>query len=224
MKADLNRIKAALQQLAQNPNYCDRSVTSNQDDTADNNASEATCKTATPTPSAPIPPLQPNRKVIALPTFNSLGDSNSPSSEENAKNSPNTDHLAVTPPSPTLMEQIQQVVQQIKNLYMEGPIVDGRLESYSCESTPSNDQRTVYDVASPVEYVKAAGSLEQDQVICEAPRACYRLSGVSETGQQWSYPCPIEQLPSVSVAIARYEKLLQLLEHKRNLETQLKEM
>ncbi len=221
MKADLNRIKAALHQLAQNPNYGD-SVTSNQDDTAVNNASEATCETAVSS-SAPILPLQPNRKVIALPTFNSSGADSSPNTEENAENSLNTDCLAVTPSPLTLTEQLQQVVQQITNLYMEGPIVDGRLESYACESPPSNDHKAVYD-ANPVEYVKAASSLEQDRVTCEAPRACYRLSGVSQTGQQWSYSCPIEQLPSVSVAIARYEKLLQLLEHKQNLEMQLKEM
>ena len=79
-------------------------------------------------------------------------------------------------------------------------------------------------MATPLEYVKAAGSLQQDQVICEAPRSCYRLNGVSLTGQQWSYPCPIEQLPSVSLAIARYEKLLQLLDRKHDLETRLKSL
>ncbi|WP_009631761.1 hypothetical protein [Synechocystis sp. PCC 7509] len=210
MKADLNKIKAALQQLEQNPNISKSPTltTSNQDTTA--SPLEPTCEAA-PDISKPIPPLQPNRKAPTLPTFNS-------SSEEKAVEK--VPSLEISLP-PTLMQELQQVVQQIENLYREGPIVDGWLESYPCDSTPSNDEYPINDAATSLEYVKAAGSLEKDKVICEAPRSCYRLNGVSK-GQQWSYPCPIEQLPSVSVAIARYEKLLQLIGRKQALETHLK--
>ncbi len=210
MKADLNKILAALQQIEQNPNFGDRSlVTPERDDTAPNQASEPINQAATPSSSTPIPPLQPNRKAPALPTFNL-------SQEESLSEAPTTNVVAAATPLPTrLMEEAQQVVQQIENLYMEGPIVDGWLESYPCESTTSNNDT--------VDYVKAS-SLEQDKVVWEAPRSCYRLNGVSQTGQPWSYPCPLEQLPSVSVAIARYEKLLQLLARKRNLETRLKQL
>ncbi len=210
MKADLNKIKAALQQLEQNPNSKSRTLTTSNQDTSASCPLEPTCEAA-PDTSKPIPPLQPNRKAPTLPLFNS-------SSEEKALEK--VPSLEIMPP--ILMQELQQVVQQIENLYREGPIVDGWLESYPCDSTPSNDDRAVKDVATSLEYVKAAGSLEKDRVICEAPRSCYRLNGVSKTGQPWSYPCPITQLPSVSLAIARYEKLLQLLDRKRDLETRVK--
>ncbi len=215
MKANLNKILAALQQLEQNPNSKSRPPNnSNRDDITDNKVSEATNNAVTPSFSAPIPPLQLSSKAPTLPTFDA-------SSQKNASDRKlvNNDFLPATPP-PGLME-LQQIIQQIENLYHEGPIVDGWLESYPCESTPSNDERVIEDIASSVEYVKAAGSLEENNVICEAPRSCYRLNGVSKLGQPWSYPCPIAQLPSVSVAIARYEKLLQLIDRKRELETRL---
>jgi hypothetical protein len=217
MKPDLNRIKAALQQLEQNPSSSDRaSVTSQRDTTADKQVSKATSKPpANPTSSAPIPPLQPNRKAPTLPTFDSLDTDNNLSNEEKAPDLP-------SPPPVKLVAEVQQVIQQIEILYMEGPIVDGWLESYPCEPTLGDDEMTVNDFATPVEYVKAAGSLEQDRAVWEAPRSCYRLNGVSVRGQQWSHPCPLDQLASVSVAIARYEKLLQLLARKRDLETNLK--
>lgn len=208
MKADLNKILAALQQLEQNPNSKSRPATSNLDSTV-GITSETTSEVVQLDASAPIPPIQPNRQAPNLPIFNSSGE-NAPAEEP---------IVVITPP--TLTQDLQQVIQQIESLYREGPIVDGWLESYACESTPSNDNTV--DMATPLEYVKAAGSLQQ-QVICEAPRSCYRLNGISSTGQQWSYPCPIEQLPSVSLAIARYEKLLQLLDRKYNLETRLKSL
>ena len=212
MKPDLNKILAALQQLEQNPNVSKSRppATSNLDNTV-GITSETTSEASQPDASAPIPPLQPNPQAPALPIFDSISEDASAAEEP----------IVVTTP-PSLTQDLQQIIQQIESLYREGPIVDGWLESYACDSTPSNDNTV--DMATPLEYVKAAGSLQQDQVICEAPRSCYRLNGVSLTGQQWSYPCPIEQLPSVSLAIARYEKLLQLLDRKHDLETRLKSL
>lgn len=206
---DLNRIKAALRQLEQNPNTRDRQVTSNQDTTPPRQDLEHPPNTASTASRSPIPPLQPNRKAPTLPTFNSLG-----ANEDNDLVTPSP----ATAPQLTIPGEVGEVIGQIESLYREGPIVDGWLESYACESIPSSD-RTVDDVDT-LEYVKA-GSLEQEKVVYEAPRSCYRLNGVSATGQSWSYPCPIEQLPSVSVAIARYEKLMQLLDRKRDLEKRL---
>ena len=213
MKADLNKILAALQQLEQNPNVSESRpfTTSNLDSTV-GITSETTSKAVQPDFSVPIPPLQPNSQVPTLPIFDSSSAEKPPAEEPS---------LVEIPP-PTLIQDLQLVIQQIESLDREGPIVDGWLESYACESTPSNDNTV--DMATPLEYVKAAGSLKQDKVICEAPRSCYRLNGISSTGQQWSYPCPIEQLPSVSLAIARYEKLLQLLDRKHDLETRLKSL
>jgi hypothetical protein len=211
MKADLNKILAALQQLEQNPNVSKTSPTTSNLDSTVGITSETTSK-AQPDFSVPIPPLQPNSQAPTLPIFDS----------SSAENPPAKEPIVVTTPPPSLIQDLQQVIQQIESLYNEGPIVDGWLESYAGESTPSNDNTV--DVAAPLEYVKATGSLKQDNVICEAPRSCYRLNGTSPTGQQWSYPCPIEQLPSVSLAIARYEKLLQLIDRKQDLETHLKSL
>lgn len=218
MKADLNKILAALQQLEQNPNSKSRPLNNSiGDDIADREVPEATNKAVTPSFSEPIPPLQPSSKAPTLPTFDA-------SSQKNAPDRPlvNNNVLPATPP-PGLMDELQQIIQQIESLYHEGPIVDGWLESYPCESTPSNDEGVSEDIAA-VEYVKAAGSLEENNVVCEAPRSCYRLNGVSKLGQSWSYPCPIAQLPSVSVAIARYEKLLQLVDRKWELKTRLNQL
>jgi hypothetical protein len=49
----------------------------------------------------------------------------------------------------------------------------------------------------------------------------YRLCGLDEQGRVWKRLCPSEQLPSLSLAIARYQKLRQLLAHKKNLEVRL---
>jgi len=40
----------------------------------------------------------------------------------------------------------------------------------------------------------------------------------------WSRPCPSEQIPSVSLAIARYQRLRQLLARKQQLETRLNQL
>lgn len=58
----------------------------------------------------------------------------------------------------------------------------------------------------------------------KSPQPGYRLCGLDEAGNMWSYPCPPEQLPSVSMAIARYQQLLQLLERKQQIETRLNEV
>lgn len=94
--------------------------------------------------------------------------------------------------------ELQQIVRQIQDLYLEGPIVDGWLESHPSEEPPR------------------AATLEK--VTCESPRVGYRLCGLDAAGNTWSYPCPPDQLPSVSIAIARYHKLQQLLVRKQYIE------
>lgn len=49
----------------------------------------------------------------------------------------------------------------------------------------------------------------------------YRLCGLSEDGQMWSRNCPPAQVPDVSLAIVRYQRLQALLHQKHRLETQL---
>jgi hypothetical protein len=114
-------------------------------------------------------------------------------------------------------EAIEQVVHQIQDLYHEGPIVDGYLEYYP--PAPEQDDPTLREVCFErvIDRLEEVSNLTSGQKI-GLPGASYRLCGVDASGQQWSYPCPLDQLPSVSMAIARYQKLQQLLQQKHKLE------
>jgi hypothetical protein len=99
----------------------------------------------------------------------------------------------------------KQILQQIQDLYGEGPIIEGWLES-------DKDQK--YWVGKDAHSIRIASSF--------APS--YRLCGVDSQGKVWSRTVPAQHLPSVSMAIARYQKLQQLLSRKQQLETRLNEL
>lgn len=108
---------------------------------------------------------------------------------------------------------IDLIVRQIQDLYHSGPIVDATLEYYP-PSPESSDEITEVCFERVIE-VEVSNLTSQEIGI---PGASYRLCGVDASGKQWSYPCPLDQLLSVSVAIARYQKLQQLLQQKYELE------
>lgn len=137
--------------------------------------------------------------------------------------------------------ELVQVLQQIQGLYLEGPIVDGWLESQSPQNMPSTapgtsklhhieiDQLISYvdeisDSQPSVSYqvYPAYGSVEPESE--KESGKGYWLYGLNEDGQVWSRPCPSEQIPSVSLAIARYQRLRQLLARKQQLETRLNQL
>jgi hypothetical protein len=129
--------------------------------------------------------------------------------------------------------ELQQILLQIQALYLEGPIVDGWLESHSHEPQPSRPDISGSavirhaDVDHLMDYVQEICNTQpetQQTVSCETPRTGYRLCGLSEDGQPWSRPCPPEQLPHVSLAIARYQKLRQLLGRRQYLEARLSQL
>lgn len=120
--------------------------------------------------------------------------------------------------------ELQQILRQIQDIYQEGPIVDGWLESHPRAPESGSATRHPGKVVHLIDYVEEVCSFEQGKVTCESPRAGYRLCGRDATGQMWSLPCPVDQLPSVSIAIARYQKLRQLLDRKRYLETRLSQL
>ncbi len=156
-------------------------------------------------------------KEPTLPKFNPLL-----SSHHNSSN-PNLEVKLMVKTQPDVASyksQLQEIIHQIQETYMEGPLVDGWLESYPCVPEPMATLRheSVY-MANYVEEV----CIGQENVTCESPRTGYRLCGLDAAGQKWSRPCPLEQLPSISIAIARYQKLRQLLENKHHLERRLKE-
>jgi hypothetical protein len=119
---------------------------------------------------------------------------------------------------------LNQVVQQIQDLYIEGPIVDGWLESHPRKPETGSEETTGLrpaEVDSLMSYVAELCDLPQGNVTCESPQPGYRLCGLDADGKVWSKPCPPEQVASVGLAIARHQRLRQLLARKRQLEARL---
>jgi hypothetical protein len=114
----------------------------------------------------------------------------------------------------------EQILQQIQEIYLEGPIVDGWLESQALEQPAE---------AFTLRHAEADRLMDYVEEICQAqpngadglPRTGYRLCGLDADGKLWSRPCPPEQVPHLSLAIARYQRLRQLLGRKQYLETRL---
>lgn len=111
--------------------------------------------------------------------------------------------------------ELRQILRQIQDIYMEGPIIEGWLESES--------PQTPIEVAAvpPIQKRREGVSNSQFQI---QKAAGYRLVGWDADGKLWSRPCPPEELPSVSLALARYQKLQHLLVRKQELETHLTEL
>jgi len=120
--------------------------------------------------------------------------------------------------------ELQNILKQIQDIYLEGPIVNGWLESNSQESeaggTATLRHAEVDRLMNYVEEICATGG----KVSYESSVSGYRLCGVDDAGKVWSRPCPSDQVPNVSMAIARYQKLRQLLGRKQSLETRLSQL
>jgi len=123
----------------------------------------------------------------------------------------------------TWQQELATIVQTIQTTYLEGAILDGWLESLG---TPSQqDEKTKAfrhaDISQLLSFVeKLQTGKIQPQDIHVVP-SNYRLCGINPDGQLWSYPCPPDQVPAVSMAIARHHKLRQLRIRQADLETRL---
>lgn len=115
-------------------------------------------------------------------------------------------------------QELQKIVRQIQDLYLEGPIVDGWLESPHTAAPEVNAgvSKAVRDKL--MNYIE---ELTDGKVTYQSPQPGYRLCGLDEEGKPWSKPCPPEQVPDIGIAIARYQKLRQLLKRKQDLESRL---
>ncbi|UBF28411.1 hypothetical protein K9N68_11365 [Kovacikia minuta CCNUW1] len=135
-------------------------------------------------------------------------------------------------------DELQQVLRQIQDLYLEGPIVDGWLESYTHQEGEAPAFRHA-DVDCLMDYVEKMRGSIPSTIPAETPSpssgevpqagqhdasAGYRLCGLNEDGQLWFRHCPAEQVPSVSLAIARYQRLRILLSRKQHLESRLSQL
>ena len=120
--------------------------------------------------------------------------------------------------------ELEQTVLGIQALYLEGPIVDGWLESH-----PVGSPQVMQSIgATTLRHAEIERLMDYVDEICRTNpttepefRTSYRLCGLDSDGQLWSRPCPSQQVPQVSLAIARYQKLRILLARKQTLETRL---
>ncbi len=134
-------------------------------------------------------------------------------------------------------QELEQIIQQIRSLYAEGPIVDGWLESQTesqVDSQPAQTQTLTQsiDLATLrhaetdhlLKYIEELCSTQQPPVEQAEAGVSYRLCGLNADGQLWSRSCPPQQVPYVSLAIARYQKLRILFSKKQSLETRLQQL
>ncbi len=122
--------------------------------------------------------------------------------------------------------ELQKIIRQIQDIYLEGPIVNGWLESHERQPEPEPGATATLrhaEVDRLMDYVEEICA-NGTKAPCPSHRAGYRLCGLDASGEVWSRPCPPEQVASVSMAIARYQKLRQLLGRKQYLETRLTQL
>lgn len=138
-------------------------------------------------------------------------------------------------------EQLRQVVQTIRLLYAQGPMVDGWLESSVggsavdgtegialADDTSGSIGSTVLrhgDADALMQYVEALeqvdGETPSEAGASDKSSTQYSLCCLDEDGQLRSQPCPAAQMAMVSTAIARYRKFKQLMSQKQTLEAKL---
>jgi len=114
--------------------------------------------------------------------------------------------------------ELEIVLKQIQDIYLEGQVINGWLES---NTQPMEGTATLRhgEIEAILDYVQ---QISQSEVtVNQSSRTDYRLCGVDANGQLWSRPCSVEEVPSLSIAIARYQKLRQLLGRKHYLESRL---
>jgi hypothetical protein len=128
-------------------------------------------------------------------------------------------------------QDLRQTVQRIQTLYMEGPMVDGWLETVDEQPVSAADSDAALlrhgDPQALSSYVERLCQSAETPAPAEPPgadlaRPGYRLCSLDSDGRVQHYPCPPEQVSTLSLAIARHQKLRQLLDHKQYLEAKLK--
>lgn len=125
--------------------------------------------------------------------------------------------------------ELQQVLKQVQDIYLEGPIVNGWLEAYAQETASDRTLRHA-ELDCLMNYVEqtwkpiAPIAATTQPSLIELPPSGYRLCGLNEDGQLWFRHCPAEQVAAVSMAIARYQRLSQLLTCKQTLEARLSQL
>lgn len=122
-------------------------------------------------------------------------------------------------------QALRDTLLEIQQLYLAGPIVDGWLESTNRQThqTDLNEHAAVLRHGDPEQVAAYVEKLAQQTPIEDATHSShYRLCSLDADGQMQCQDCPPEQLGVVSQAIARNQKLRQLVSQKQYLEAKLK--
>lgn len=121
--------------------------------------------------------------------------------------------------------ELHKILRQIQDLYLQGPIVNGWLESHTIKPQPEATATLRHaEVDRLMDYVEEICAAQEAQPPSDSSRAGYRLCGLDASGEVWSRPCPPDQVPGVSMAIARYQQLRQYLDRKQKLENRLNQL
>jgi len=113
---------------------------------------------------------------------------------------------------------LHRVLSQIQQLYSDGPMIDGWLESTSPDQTPHKAKPLRLQPEDDAQWSQYQGQNNYN------PEPIYYVCGYTETGELWSRPCPTEQIANISLAISRYQKLQDLLRYKKTIEHYLAEL
>ena len=122
-------------------------------------------------------------------------------------------------------QALRDILREIQELYMAGPIVDGWLESTNRQAnqTVLDEHAAILRHGDPEQVAAYVEKLAQQAQADQSTQGSqYRLCRLDAEGQMQCEDCPPEQLGVISQAIARNQKLRQLVSHKQYLEAKLK--
>ncbi|HEY9820779.1 MAG TPA: hypothetical protein V6D35_08360 [Candidatus Sericytochromatia bacterium] len=227
MKPELQRIETALHQLkkpqSSNSQTTSASVEHQTDPVAQQSGRKQTA--GEPSFSMAVQPFPASKHQVKTPTLPKLKPLNI-SEHRHAANPALAMNLLqeIQEIVARWQEELQTIVRQIQDIYIEGPIVDGWLESHARDGKEAPGTVRPAEGDRLMDYVEEVWNQPDAKVTLESPRTGYRLCGLDASGQFWARPCPPDQVPSVSLAIARHQKLRQLLNRKQELETRLSQL
>lgn len=124
-------------------------------------------------------------------------------------------------------QELHLLLRQIQDLYLEGPIVEGWLETIAEDETSSPQPDFDSAVLRHADPGDLAGYVNRrwGQAADNLPRGDnprYQLCQLDADGQMHCQLCPPDQLGYITMAVARYQRLRQYLSQKHYLEARLK--
>ena len=122
-------------------------------------------------------------------------------------------------------QALRETLLEIQQLYLAGPIIDGWLESVNRQAAQATleEQASVLRHGDPQQVAAYIEKISQKaQADATLGGTQYRLCSLDADGQMQCQVCPPDQLGVISQAIARNQKLRQLVNQKQYLEAKLK--